>query len=144
MSDSLRPHGLYSPWNSPGQNIGVGSLFLLQEIFQSQGSNPGLLYCKQILHQLSHKESPRILEWVTYPFSKGSSLLRNQSRVSSLKVDSLPRELSGNQTFQNLRLSPFSLASPNPFQCFSDGYHCFSKKFKLKIPRHLSNRTIIQ
>ena len=38
MSDSLRPHGLYSPWNSPGQNTGVGSLFLLQGIFPTQGS----------------------------------------------------------------------------------------------------------
>ena len=33
VSDSLRPHGLYSPWNSPGQNTGVGSLSLLQGIF---------------------------------------------------------------------------------------------------------------
>ena len=41
-SDSLQPHGLYSPWNSPGQNTGVGSLSLLQRIFPTQGSNPGL------------------------------------------------------------------------------------------------------
>ena len=44
MSDSLRPHGLYSPWNSPGQNTGVGRLSLLQGIFPTQGSNPGLPY----------------------------------------------------------------------------------------------------
>ena len=68
MSDSLRPHGLYSPWNSPGQNTGVGSLSLLQGIFPTQGSNPGLLHCRRILYQLSHKGSPRILEWVAYPF----------------------------------------------------------------------------
>ena len=43
VSDSLRPHGLYSPWNSPGQNTGVGSLSLLQGIFPTQESNPGLL-----------------------------------------------------------------------------------------------------
>ena len=42
MSDSLQPHGLYSPWNSPGQNTGVGSLSLLQGVFPTQGSNPGL------------------------------------------------------------------------------------------------------
>ena len=41
-SDSLRPHGLCSPWNSPGQNTRVGSLSLLQGIFPTQGSNPGL------------------------------------------------------------------------------------------------------
>ena len=58
MSNSLRPHGLYSPWNSPGQNTGVGSLSLLQEIFPTQGSNPGLPHCGQILYQLSHQGSP--------------------------------------------------------------------------------------
>ena len=42
VSDSLWPHVLYSPWNSPGQNNGVGSLSLLQGIFPTQGSNPGL------------------------------------------------------------------------------------------------------
>ena len=42
VSDSLRPHGLYSPWSSPGQNTGVGSLSLLQGIFPTQRSNPGL------------------------------------------------------------------------------------------------------
>ena len=42
MSDSLQHHGLYSPWNSPGQNTGVGSLSLFQGIFPIQGSNPGL------------------------------------------------------------------------------------------------------
>ena len=57
MSDSLRPHGL-SPWNSPDQNAGVCSLFLLQGIFPTQGLNPGLLPCRQILYQLSHKGSP--------------------------------------------------------------------------------------
>jgi len=55
MSDSLRRHGLHSPWNSPGQNTGVGSLSLLQGIFPTQGSNPGLPHCRRILYQLSHK-----------------------------------------------------------------------------------------
>ena len=73
VSDSLRSHGIYSPWNSPGQNTGVGSLSLLQGIFPTQGSNPGLLHCRQILYQLSHWGSPRILKWVDYPFSRGSS-----------------------------------------------------------------------
>ena len=62
------PPGLLCPWNSPGQNTGVGSLSLLQGIFPTQGSNPGLLHCRWILYQLSHKGSPRILEWVAYPF----------------------------------------------------------------------------
>jgi len=50
MSDSLQPHGLYSPWNSPGQNTGMGSLSLLQEIFPTQGLNPGLQHCRQTLY----------------------------------------------------------------------------------------------
>ena len=58
MTDSLRPHGLYSPWNSPGQNTGVGILSLLQGIFSTQGSNPGLLHCRKIFNQLSHKGRP--------------------------------------------------------------------------------------
>ena len=77
MSDSLRPHGLCSPWNSPGQNTGVGRLSLLQGIFPTQGSDPGLPHCRQIIYQVSHKGSPRILEWVAYPFSNGSSKCRN-------------------------------------------------------------------
>ena len=64
MSDSLQPRGLYNPWNSPGQNTGVGSLFLLQGIFPTQGSNPGLLHCGRILYQLNHKESPLTQRWV--------------------------------------------------------------------------------
>ena len=58
MSDSLQSHGLYSPWNSPAQNTGVGSLSLLQRIFPTQGSNPGLPHCRWIFYQLSHKGSP--------------------------------------------------------------------------------------
>ena len=84
VSDSLRPHGLYSPQNSPDQNTGVGSLSLLQGIFPTQGLNPGLPYCRQILYQLSHQGSPRILEWVAYPFSSGSSWPRNQTGVSCI------------------------------------------------------------
>ena len=83
-SESLCPHGLYSPWNSPGQNTGMGSLSLLQGIFPTQGSNPGLPHCKQILYQLSHEGSPRILEWVTYPFFSGSSQPRNHTGVSCI------------------------------------------------------------
>ena len=84
MSNSLWPHGLYSPWNFPGQNTGVSSLCLLQGIFPTQGSNPGLPRCRWILYQLSHKGSPRILKWVAYPFSSRSSWPRNQTRVSCI------------------------------------------------------------
>ena len=57
MSDSLWTHGLYSPWNSPGQNTGVGSLSVLQGIFPTQGLNPGVPHCRWMLYQLSHRGS---------------------------------------------------------------------------------------
>ena len=72
-------HGLFL-----GQNTGVGSLSLLQGIFPTQGSNPGLPHCRQILYQLTHKGSPKILEWVAYLFSSGSSRPRNQTGVSCI------------------------------------------------------------
>ena len=94
-TDTLRLHGLYSPWNSPGQNTGVRGLSLLQGIFPTQGSNPGLLHWGRILYQLSHKGSPRKLKWVAYPFSRGSSQPRNRTRVSCIAGGFLPTELSG-------------------------------------------------
>ena len=72
------------PWNSPGQNTRVGSLSLLQGIFPTQESNPGLPHCRQILSQLSHKGSPRIQEWVAYPLSSRSSQPRNWTGVSCI------------------------------------------------------------
>ena len=84
MVDSSQPCGLYSPWNSPGLNTGVGNLSLLQGIFPTQGSNPGFLHYRQILYQLSHKGSPRILEWVTYPFSSRLSQPRNWTGASCI------------------------------------------------------------
>ena len=63
MSDSLRPHGLYSPWDSPGKNTGVGSLSLLQGIFPTQGLNSGFPHCRQILYCLSHQGSPGVYRY---------------------------------------------------------------------------------
>jgi len=57
---------------SPGQNTGVRSRSLLQGIFPTQGWNPGLPHCRQILYQLTHQGSPRMLQWVAYPFSSRS------------------------------------------------------------------------
>ena len=84
VSDSIQPHGLYSPWNSPCPNTRVGSLYLLQEIFPTLGLNPGSPHCRQILYQLSHKGSHRILEWVAYLFSSRSSWPRNPTGVSCI------------------------------------------------------------
>ena len=74
------------PAELPGKpkNTGMGSLFLLQGIFPTQESNPGLPHCRWILYQPRHKESPRILEWIAYPFSSGSSPPKNQTGVSCI------------------------------------------------------------
>ena len=87
VTDSLWPQIL--------QASGVGSLSLLQGIFPTEGLNPGLSHCRWIFYWLSHKWSPRILEWVAYPFSRGSSWPRNRTRSPALQADSLPTELWG-------------------------------------------------
>ena len=57
VSNSLQPHGLYSLWNSLGQNTGVGRYSLLQEIFPTQRLNPGLPHCRRILYQRNTREA---------------------------------------------------------------------------------------
>ena len=88
VSDSLQPHRLYSPWNSPGQNTGVGSLSLLQGIFPTQGSNPGLQRRSPTLQEDSLPAEPpgkpKKMEWVAYAFSSGSSWPRNWTGVSCI------------------------------------------------------------
>ena len=95
MSDSLQPCGLYTPWNSLGLNTGVGSLSLLQGIFLTQGSKPGIPHCRRFLYQLSHKGNPGTLQWVAYLFPSRSSTPRNWTGSPALQTDSLPTELSG-------------------------------------------------
>ena len=50
-------HPMVYPWNFPGKNAGVGCHSILQELFPTQGLNPGLLRCRQILHHLNHQGS---------------------------------------------------------------------------------------
>ena len=79
--------------DSPSKYTGVSCHALLQGIFPTQGSNPGLLHCRQILSHLSHQRSPRILECVAHPFSRGSSQARIELGSPALHVNSLPAEL---------------------------------------------------
>ena len=112
-SSSLQPHGLYSPLNSSGQNTGVGSVSLLQGIFPTQGSNPGLLHCRWILYQLSHKGSPRILEWVAHPFSSGSSRLRNWTSVPYIAGEFFTKNLSPELSGEPWSISTWGLLINN-------------------------------
>ena len=63
VPDSLQPHGPYSPWNSPGQNTGVGCLFLLQGIFPIQGLNPGSRIVGGFLTSWATREATREVIW---------------------------------------------------------------------------------
>ena len=79
------PPGSSVHGDCPGKNTGVGCHALLQGIFQTQGSKSGLPHCRQILYYLSHQGSPRIPEWVAYPFSRGSFSSRNRTRISCIE-----------------------------------------------------------
>ena len=103
-SPALQGDSLPSEPQGKPKNTGVGSLPLLQWIFLTQESNQGLLHCRQILYQLSYEGSPkskslchvqlfatpqtiwilqaRILEWIPFPFSRGSSQPRDRTQVS--------------------------------------------------------------
>ena len=85
--------------NSPGQNTGVGILSLLQGIFPTQGSNPGIPHCRQILYQLSHKGSPTILEWVAFPSPADLPDPGIELQSPALQVDSISTELTGKPVF---------------------------------------------
>jgi len=80
----------------------VGCHALLQEIFLTQGLNPGLLHCRQILYHLSHQGSPRIQEGIAYRFSMGSSDPEIEQWSSALQKDSSPAELTVKPRYMNM------------------------------------------
>ena len=111
-----------SPWgssvrgDSPGKKTGVDCHAYLQRIFPTQGSNPGLSHCRWILHCLSHQGSPRILEWVAYPFSRESSWPRNGTRVSYITGEFFTswatREALSSYQFSSVAQSGPTLCNP--------------------------------
>ena len=98
MSESLRPNGLYSPWNSPGPNTELGRLSLLQGIFQTQELNLGLPHCRQTPYQQSHKEAQEC--WSGSPIPSPVDLPDSgiEPVPPVLQAGSLPPELSGTLT----------------------------------------------
>ena len=91
VSDSLWPHRLYSPWSSPGQNTGVGSLSLLQGIFPTQESNWGLLHYSWILYQLSYQGSPKdVFSACPWPRNLNSLLSLSGQAQKQKKPDKTP------------------------------------------------------
>ena len=84
MSNSLWPHGLYSPWNSPGQNTGVDSLSLFQGSSQPRDWSQVSCISSRFFISWTTKEAQRILKWVAYSFSRGSSWPRNRTGISHI------------------------------------------------------------
>ena len=89
------PPGSSVRGDSPGKNTGVNCHALLQWIFPTQRLNSGLLHGRQILHHLSHQESPRILDWVAYPSPEDLPDPGIKSGSPALQADSFPAELPG-------------------------------------------------
>ena len=88
-SPTLRVNSLPAEPQGKAKNTGVGSLSLL---FPTEESNRGLLHCRQILYQVSHKGRPRILEWVAYPVSADLPNPGIEPGSPVLQADSLPTE----------------------------------------------------
>ena len=147
MSDSLQPHGLYSSWNSPGQNTGVGSHSLLWGIFPTQGSNPGLPHRRWIFYQLSHhrrcsvaKSRPTLCEHV--PCSAAgflpcpSELAEGQSSLSQslLTLMSIVSMMPSNHPILGCLFSscPQSFPASRPFQRVGSS-HQVAKALKLQL-----------
>ena len=118
MSNSVQPHGLYSPWNSLGQNTGGGSCFLLQGysflqgIFPTQELSPGLLHYRQILHHLSHQESPLRGGYCN------SHYVDEETEAQSFKCSAQDHIVTKQQSehligYSNSKLSRVSLFSPS-------------------------------
>ena len=102
MSDSLPLHGLHRPRNSPGQNTGVGSLSFLQEIFPTQGLNPGLPHHKRILYQLSHKGSPSKMNLIVPTLEWKPSYLHTGSAWSGSWLQLWTPSSRGSRSFWSL------------------------------------------
>ena len=123
MSHSLRPQELYSPWNSPGQNTGVGSCSLRQGIFSTQGSDPGLPLCMRILYQLSYQVSPQFSSVQFSCSVMSDSLQPHESQHASPPCSSQLPEFTqthvhpvGDAIQPSHPLSSPSPPSPNPSQ----------------------------
>ena len=115
------------PWNSLGQNTGVGSLSLLQEIFLIQELNWGLLHCRQILYRLGHQGSTHQSEpHFTAPFGQlapcqGLAGTRTEEQLGSLPVGtpaSPPRVLDSLPLGALVFCGFFSSVSTESLMCF--------------------------
>ena len=142
VSNSLWPHGLYSPWNSPGQKTGVGSLSLLQGIFPTQESNPGLLHCRWLLYQLRHKGSPEDIKerWQEYTEELYKKDLHNpdnhNSVITHLETDILECEVMW--ALESITTNKASGSNGVPVELFQILKWC-CERAALNMPTNLEN-----
>ena len=107
-----------------------------QRVFPTQGSNPGLPHCRQILYQLGHKGSPKILEWVAYPFSNGSSRSRNRTGVSCIAGGFCMREAQEHKVHLNCSRFKTNISSSvalGKVIRYSKPYFLYLKKIDYRI-----------
>ena len=90
---------LFCPWDSPGKNTGVGCYSLLQGIFPTQGSKPGLLHCRHILYCLSHQESPICIIYRFYNRKRKSIITYSETKFNTVQLGSLKK----NQSYREAR-----------------------------------------
>ena len=114
------------------QNTRVGSLSFFQ-IFPMQGSNPGLPHCRWILYQPRHKESPRILEWIAYPFSSGSSPPRDQTWVSCISSGFFTNWAIREAQKYTLKTQKYTLISSNHIWKKVQLYENFNRKAESRL-----------
>ena len=146
VSDSLHPHGLYGPWNSPGQNTGAGNLSLLQGIFPTQWWNPGLPHCRRILYQLSHKWRPLATWGINRNGKAGGALWLAQpqcmltcvqpylARVSQANVPGERGKRVRARSLRNLSNHPL-LSQPHwPFSALEHSYNLIAHQLKRLSP----------
>ena len=134
VSDSLWPHGLYSPWNSPGQNTGVGNLSLPQGIFPTQGTNPGLPHCRWILYCIGHLKILKVnlmLNVLTTIKSNAPSLRSGLLQVEILRTQSGADSVS----FLSPNPNPNLSSKPNSISVCQS---CFYLSRWLSCKKHMS------
>ena len=151
MSNSLQPHGLYSPWSSPGQNTGVGSHSLLQRIFPTHRSNPGLPHCRRILYQLSHKGSPMTLRvtfntksyYLTLSCNTGthSGTIKKRREVLLLCISQSPHWMNASSWPRKQTHSPVSTAFLWLSVLLAPGLWCSGAISGQEAEGHVSSKT---
>ena len=131
------PPGSSVHGNSPAKDTGVGCHALLQGIFQTQGSNPCLLYCRRILYHLSQQGSPRILESVAYPFSRGTSQPRDQTRFFCIAGGFFPSWAT--REIHHPPSTPHSRPANNSEFFTNSNFYLFIHSFIHSLSKYLSS-----